>query len=268
MNLSHLIRTGKNVVTANSPALLVGTAIVGVVTTGVLAAKGGYKARGIVDAERAKRCANLDSDTADTIQEYNEIIAAGGDLTSQEKIQLTWLCYAVPAVTGASTIASVVGVHSIHTKRHAALAGLYAVANNKLDDYREKAEELLGPKKSQTLNDAVAQKAIDRNPPVDHEVVITGADNTQLCYDDWSGRYFMGSVPVIEQALAKINLQLVEDGEANLNDFYDHVGLTPVTMGSGYGWSGGKISGVFGSTTAPDGRSAVSISFRTAPKEL
>lgn len=245
MNLSSAVRTAKSIITANSPVLLVGTAIAGVVSTGVLAAMGGYKARGIVDAAAAE----------------NET-----ELTVQDKFRLTWLCYAAPAVTGASTIASVVGVHTIHTKRHAALAGLYAVTSTKLDDYREKAEELLGTKKTQELNDAVGQKSIDRDAVGDHEVIVLEG-GTELCYDEWSGRYFMGSMPIIERAFQEINLQLVESGDASLNDFYEHVGLTPIPMGLDFGWSGAKISPRFGAVKTRDGRSAVSFWFHETPKQ-
>jgi hypothetical protein len=245
MNLSNAVRTAKSIITANSPVLLVGTAVAGVVTTGVLAAKGGYKARGIIDA------ATVDK---------------GEELTTQEKVQLTWLCYAVPAVTGVTTIASAIGVHTIHTKRHAALAGLYAVTTTKMDDYREKAEELLGAKKTQQLNDAVAQKDADGNPIVNHEVIIVDG-GTSLCFDQWSGRYFMGSIPIIEKAISDLNIQLVEAGDACLNDFYDYVGLSPIDMGQEFGWSGEKIEARFGNITASDGRPAIAFRFHQEPKE-
>lgn len=245
MNLSHMIRTAKSVITANSPVLLVGTAIAGVVTTGVLAAKGGYKARGIIDEAQA-----------------NQV----DELTAQDKIRLTWLCYAVPAVTGVTTIASVVGVHTIHTKRHAALAGLYAVTAGKMDDYRDKAEELLGAKKTQALNDAVGQAAVDKVPFENNEVIITDG-GSELCFDAWSGRYFMGSVPIIERAFHEINMQLLESGDASLNDFYDHIGLDPIPMGQDFGWSGKRIEPRFGSTNTKDGRAAVSFWFQDEPQE-
>lgn len=250
MNLSKSLNTARTIITANSPVLLVGTAIAGVVTTGVLAARGGYKARGIVDEAEGR---------------YKDVLPEA-TLSTQEKVQLTWLCYAVPGVTGASTIASVVGVHTIHTKRHAALAGLYAVTSGKLDDYKDKAEELLGTKKTQALNDALGQQSADRHPLVDHEVIILEGGN-ELCHDDWSGRWFMGSVPIIEKAIYEVNLQLVESGEASLNDFYDHVGLHPIPMGVNFGWNGAKIEPRFGNITASNGKPAISISFRTEPKD-
>lgn len=268
LNLSSAVRTAKSVITANSPVLLVGAAVAGVITTGVLAAKGGYKARGIVDAERMRRVASPEP-PFDTFLDYKEEFdALTPQLTPVEIAKLTWMCYAVPGVTGASTIASVLGVHMIHTKRHAALAGLYVAATGKLDDYREEAEKLLGPKKSQELSNAVGQKAVDQNPPINHEVVVTSAGN-ELCHDEWGGRWFNGDLPTIERAIAEINLTLAESGEANVNEFYDHLGLTPTQIGAVHGWSGpGRISVRMGNVTSPDGRSAISYRFHKEPKVL
>lgn len=244
MNITASIKTVKSVITANSPVLLVGTAIAGVVATGVLAAKGGYKARGIIDdAQRGKT----------------------EPLSMQEKVQLTWLCYAVPGVTAASTILSVVGVHTIHTKRHAALAGLYAVTSNKLDSYTEKAEELLGAKKTQQLNDSVAQERVDGVPFLNSEVIMTG-NGKELCFDETSGRYFMSSMQGIESAFNDLNRQLIDDGDATLNDFYDKIGLPGIPLGADIGWSGEKVNPRFGATTSPEGHAAISVWFQKEPK--
>lgn len=245
MNLSSAVNAAKTVITANSPVLLVGTAIAGVVTTGVLAARAGYKARGIVDTATAEK---------------------GSELTAKEKIGATWLCYAIPAATGASTIGAIAGVHTIHTKRHAALAGLYAVTSTKLDDYREKAEEMLGTKKTQELNNAVGQTGADRVPVSSNEIIILEG-GTQLMFDDWSGRWFMGSVPMVETAVSNVNMMLAESGDASLNDFYEFVGLSPLPMGIDFGWSGRKVDVAFGAVKTPDGRSAVSYWFHTKPKQ-
>jgi hypothetical protein len=247
---------------------LLGTTIAGVVTTGVLAAKAGYKARGIIDEERASRIDDVvDGRLFDTFLDRRAAIEAVPDLTVQEKIKLTWLCYAVPGVTGASTIAAAVGIHTIHTKRANTMAALYAVTSTKLDDYTERAEELLGPKKTQQVRDEVAQKAVDRNPPENNEVVITG-HGTELCYDEISGRYFMSSVAKLEDANNEVNRRLIDDGDCSLNDYYDFVGLPPIPWGLQYGWSGpAKVRMSFGSTTSPDGRAAISAWFQETPKD-
>jgi hypothetical protein len=251
MNFASAVKTAKSVITANSPVLLLGTTIAGVVTTGVLAAKAGYQARGIVDQAEGNYRGSEEERT----------------LTVQEKAQITWLCYATAGISGAGTVAAAVGTHTIHTKRANAMAALYAVTSNKLDDMTEKAEELLGPKKTQELQNNVAQRAVDRDPVSSDTEVLMTDEGTELCYDDWSGRYFMSSMPRLEAAINDVNRQLIDEGDASLNDFYDRIGLPEIPMGRSFGWSGVKIEGRFGAVTAKDGRPAISIWFHEAPKE-
>lgn len=247
-DIARTIRTTKSVITANSPVLLVGTAIAGVVATGILAAKGGYKARGVIDTAELEK---------------------GEELTLPEKIQLTWLCYAVPAVTGASAIAAVVGVHTIHTKRAHAMAALYAVASTKLDDVQEKAEELLGAKKTQELNNAVGQKAIDRAAPNDDDVIITNGGDV-LCFDEWSGRLFTSSLPMIEKAVACANGEMARFGEVSLNFIYDELELPNITSGDA-GWQDLEnkkdvVHVKFSTIQTSKGRPAISFRFSKAPQ--
>lgn len=267
IDISSYVRTAKSVITANSPVLLLGTTIAGVVTTGVLSAKAGWNARGVVEAEILERRSNAikdqEFDTAvETFQAMNDV----SHLSTQEVVELTWKEFALPAISGAGTIAAAVGTHTVHTKRANAMAALYAVTSNKLDDMTDKAEELLGPKKTQQLQNEVAQKAIDRGSE-DSEVLMTD-EGTELCYDDWSGRYFMSSMPKLEGAINEINRQLIDEGDAYVNDWYDRIGLPDVPMGTEFGWSGAKIEGKFGSVVAKDGRPAISVWFHNAPKDI
>ena len=58
----------------------------------------------------------------------------------------------------------------------------------------------------------------------------------------------------------------MEDGDATLNDFYDHVGLTPIDMGQQFGWSGARVEARYGKVTTSDGRPAISFYFHREPK--
>jgi hypothetical protein len=266
MNIASYVKTAQSVITANSPVLLLGTTIAGVVTTGVLSAKAGYKARGIIDEERMNRV-NSPEPPFDLFTEYYETyLAQAPELTIQEKAQLTWLTYATAGISGAGTVAAAVGTHTVHTKRANAMAALYAVTSNKLDDMTEKAEELLGPKKTQQLQNEVAQKSIDRRPPFEDSEVMVTDGGLELCYDDWSGRYFMSTMPKLEAAINDVNRLLIDHGDASLNDWYDFIGLPDIQSGVDFGWSGKKIEGKFGAVTAIDGRPAISVWFHTAPK--
>lgn len=242
-NISRSMKTVKSVVTANSPVLLFGTSIAGIITTGIVSARAGYKARGIVDAKQAEQPET--------------------PLTTKEKAQLTWLCYAVPGVTMASSIAAVTGLHVVHSKKNATLAGLYALSMNKLDDVQEEAEKLLGTKKTQQLNDALAQKQIDKHGNYD-EPYVTG-DGTDLWYDVWTDRFFHSSMNAIAAGVNEANSFLLKEGDLDLNTFYDKIGLNSIPSGTELGWSGEPINITYGSVLHPDGRSAGSITFREEP---
>lgn len=246
MNIAPYVKTAKSVITANSPVLLLGTTIAGIVTTGVLAAKAGWNARGIVDEHK---------DSQDP-------------LSPQEIAQLTWHCYTLPALSAAGSIAAAVGTHTIHTKRANAMAALYAVTSSKLDDMTDRAEKLLGPKKAQQLRDEVSQAQVDREPLKSDSEVIIIEDGAELCFDEFSGRYFTGSMQRIESAMNDFNRALIDEGDLSLNEFYDFLGLSRVPMGDDFGWSGEKVEVKFGSTLTKDGRPAISMSFRMAPKRL
>lgn len=248
MNLSGPFKAAKSFMTANSPVLLAGAAIAGVVTTGVLAAQAGYKARGIIDFHTDGEPEKIDF---------------------KKKAELTWLCFAAPAVAGVSTIASIAGMHLIHNKRQAALAAMYAMTSTKLDDYREQAETLLGPKKSQQISDQLAQNAVDANSPSTylgtHEIQMLPG-GTEMCYDEWAGRWFHGSVNAIRAAENEVNAQMAEAGDACLNDFYEHLGLSPTQMGQEYGWSGRKGINVIIGAAKVDEKPVLTMSFRQEPK--
>lgn len=245
-DISSGLQTAKNLITANSPVLLVGTAIAGVVTTGVLAARGGYKARGIIDEAQAER--------------------GEDELTLQEKAQLTWLCYAPATLTATTAVASTVGVHLIHNKRNAALAGLYAMTATRLDAYSDEAEKILGTKKTQELNDKYATRRIGDKPLENSEIIITEFGN-QIIHDDFTGRWFAGSIAKLEEAANEISRLLLTEDSVSLNDFHDLIGLPNTTVGGMFGWSGGeKVMLSFGGDKTPDGQGALSFWFQNEPR--
>jgi len=74
-------------------------------------------------------------------------------------------------------------------------------------------------------------------------------------------------MPKLESAINDVNRALLDDGDATLNYYYDCVGLTSLRMGDSFGWSGRKIEGKYSTVLTSDGRPAISVGFRTAPKE-
>jgi len=260
LNFSRGLKTARSVITANSPVLLVGAAVAGVVATGVLAAKGGYKARGIIDAAEKER-------TTLAIVDGEHVTTPGEPLTVQDKVKLTWLCYVPAVLAGAGSIASCLGVHMIHTKRQAALVAFYAMTASKLDEYQDKAEELLGAKKTQQLHDALAQKTLDEHP-IDTSMITSIGGGTQLCLDMWTQRPFYSNMNKIDAVVNECNALLIDEGDLDLNTFYDRLeGLDPIPSGNEFGWSGKQRLAIsYGSAINKGGEPVITISFRTDPK--
>lgn len=103
------------------------------------------------------------------------------------------------------------------------------------------------------------------------QFVIHIDPSEDLCYDEWSGRYFSGSKSKIEVAVSKANYMLIEGGELSLNDFYALLNLSPIQMGEEFGWylsAGGnkRLGANIGATLTSEGRPAVTMWFTESPK--
>lgn len=95
--------------------------------------------------------------------------------------------------------------------------------------------------------------------------VITELPASELCHDDWSGRYFMSTINEIEKAVAWVNSELRQEGSVELNSYYDQVGLSTIQAGARVGWSGEEISARFGASLSPQGRPAINVWFDREP---
>lgn len=134
-----------------------------------------------------------------------------------------------------SSAGCILWANSIHLKREAALIALAAANRKELETFKEKVLELDGEKKLTKINDAVAQEELNKNPSEDKTVIFTGKGE-HLCYDSWSGRYFMTDIEKVRRAEVEMNRNLLLDNYFSLNDFYDLVGLAHIDLGDQLGW--------------------------------
>lgn len=197
----------------NSPLLLTGCAVVGVVTTTVLTIKATPEAMKIIEEEKQKK----------------------EEITKVEVVKLTWQCYIPTAIMGGITIACMVGATSINLKRNAAIVALYSLSKDNLKEYQEKVKEFVGDKKAEEIKDEIMKDRIEYNPYNTEQVIQTGKGNT-LCYDSFSGRYFTNDIENIRRIVNDLNWTMLSDMRVSLNDFYYALGLGPVKMGDDYGW--------------------------------
>lgn len=253
MNKANLIKFfngTKATLSKNAPAILIGFAIVSGGAAVALAIKETPKA--LQRVEEAKKEKQVDK------------------LTPLETVQATWTCYIPSAVAFTFATACAIGSQSVNAKRNAALATVYKISETALVEYRDKVVETIGEKKEQTVRDKVAQEKINKNPPNQREVIITGK-GTSLCLDPLSSRYFEADIEFIRRAENKLNKAMMQSicGSTSLNEFYVEIGLEPVDDAIGYalGWNAEhQIDVDIRPGMTPDDRPCLVIGHHNPPK--
>lgn len=220
LTLSKLARDFRMSLSRRSPEILMGMGIAGMITTTVMAVKATPKAMKLIDAKK----------------EELEV----EKLTPAETVKTTWKCYAPAVITGAVSAAFLIGSHSVHARRHAALATAYKLSETAFSEYREKVVETIGEKKEKTVRDKVSEEHVKNNPLNKTEIIVTGKGNT-LCFDPLSHRYFYSDLEKIKRAANKLNYDIntspFHNDGVTLNDFYDAIGLPGTMTGDGLGWN-------------------------------
>lgn len=251
-NLSRWMKSLTFNIGKYSPEILTGIGIAGMVTTTVLAVKATPKAMQIIEDMKV-----IDKNTYEVVEP-----------TKTETFKACWKCYLPAAITGATSIACLIGASSVNAKRNAALATAYKLSETALLEYRDKVVESIGEKKEHAIRDKVTEDKLNRNPITSNEVIITGKGET-LCYDAFSGRYFKSDIDKIKRAENEFNRRLLNEIYLSLNDFYDELGLEHTDMGNKLGWSsdsGRLIDIYYSSQLAADGTPCLSIDYSIAPK--
>lgn len=231
----------------NSPAILTATAIVGVISTTMLAVRASWYSEDILHEDFKE------NGPAQTVSEWYG-----------RWFKLTWREYLPVYISGAATIACIAGAQSINTKRQGAIFSLYTVTDAALREYQSKVVETIGDRKEEKLRDEIITDRISRNEGYS-EVVIVGSETT-LCYDAHSGRYFKSTVDRIRRVENQINKEAYANQYTPLNNLYSQLGLTSVTHGDDVGFTvDNQLDIRLSSHLTPDDRPALAISYQPIP---
>lgn len=251
-SVSELARQTQKFTIDNSPLILTVVGAAGVITTGVLAFKGGLKVAHILEEDRQKHAL------------HREAGAKPYAPTAQEKFLMTWQCYLPACGVGALTVAAVVGANRIGTRRAAAMAVAYTVSEKAFEEYRDKVQEKIGLNKERQVKEEMAQDRVNRN--YDEDKIVVVGDGQQLCHDSWSGRFFTSDMESIKHAVNRLNNEVNHNGYASLTDFYDYLGLDRIAESDEVGWNGDKLLEVtFSTVLAPSGKPAIDLQYHTMP---
>jgi hypothetical protein len=223
----------------NSPVILTGIAVGGVIATAVLAARAAVK---------------VEKDTE------------GLELTVKEKIQGNWKTYSPAVVSGAATIACVIGANRAGARQHAALFGAYTLVDTAFREYKDKVIQEFGVTKERKVHDKLMVDKMESQPVINTEVIITGGGD-QLCYESLTGRYFKSDIESIRRAENEINRRIVRDMYASQNEFYSLLGLAQPTIGDELGWNiENFIQLVFTSHLSEEGTPTLAVGYTRLPR--
>lgn len=237
-------KAGRQLLTVqkNSPKLLFGAGIVGVVATAVLASRATLKVDGVLDGH-AKKLVNINItnhvDYSEDDRQKDKVI-----LYVQTAMRLTKL-YA-PAVTiGVVSIFCLTSSHNILSQRNAGLAAAYAALDKGFNEYRERVLKDVGAEKEREYRYETETREFveetNKGQKITHEqrvsgdpsiyAKIFGRDTTQ----NWNAESAYNMIFLRAQQNYANHL-LQSRGHVMLNDIYDALGLDRTPAGAVVGW--------------------------------
>lgn len=214
--MNNLLEHSKLFLSRNGSTILTGASVIGLITTTVLAAKATPKAMKLLEeAKKTKR----------------------DKLTKLEVIKTAAPVYIPTIITGASTIACVMGANILNKRGQASLMSAYALLDRSYKDYRNKVEDIYGEEVHENVKAEIAK---DRYSEV---ADIALSPDKQLFYDEFAGRYFESTIEDVQRAEYRINRDIHMAGWTTLNDFYELLNVEPLEGGEALGWSeGGNLA--------------------------
>ena len=201
----------------NAPTILTCLGAVGVVATTVMAVKETPKALGLLkDAKEEK----------------------GEGLTKFEKFKIAGPVYIPSVITGAATIACILGSNVISKNQQAALMSAYALLDNSYKEYRKKTDELYGEEAGKQIRGEIAKDKYTGDG-------ISLDDDKELFYDFYSGRYFESTKEAVLWAQYETNRSMFVNYAVGLNEYYRLLGLEELPEYDSMGWSCGQIEEMY-----------------------
>lgn len=230
----------------NSPVILAGLGVAGLIGTAVAVAKGTVKATKIVEEHKKE------------------------ELTKKEIVKLTWKCYIPSTIIAAGSIACIIGGTVQGQKRLAALSALYSMSEQALKEYQEKTKEVVGEKNAEKISDAVAKDRLERHCGSEDIVLDTGHGMTKF-FDLWTGRYFRSDIDFVKRMVNEANSAIIHGDSMALNEWYAWLDLPLVQAQAGddIGWDCSELIEInYRAVLDKNDEPCVMLEYKTPPKGL
>ena len=251
LKLSILTKQAKKAIADNSPAILTALGVTGTLTVAYLTGKASFKAAEIIREAEAERETKGDP-----------------ELDNWDKVDLVWREYIPAAGIAAMTVSAIIGANHISTKRVAAFASAYSMAEKGFNQYKDKVLEKVGEKKEGEIRDEVARQHLKDHPYSRSPIIITGHGD-HLCFDSYSGRYYQSDIERVKSAVNDINYQVHAQDSASLSDYWALIGLEPTQVSDDIGWTPDrKLDIHYTSELTKEGVPCLVTTFLNTPKPL
>lgn len=266
MSLQSLVNNAAKSLKNNSPAVLTGLSVTGVVTTAYLTARAAYKA-------------------AQVLEEHEPIEDPKERLKRDFKV--TWTLYIPPAVAGSVTIACILGSSKASANRTAAAVTAYSLTEKAFSEYKEKVIEQFNANKEEKIRASIAQDHVSKTKMPSEMLAVTAEDKAKIeaglknnevvvlgsgrvrCFEDYTGRPFLSDMESLRKAENTINWKIVHENYASLSDFYDLVDLRHTQTSDLLGWSFEKPMELkFFAVVSEDGEPCLAFEYNPAPGPL
>lgn len=279
MNVNILTRSTRRflkVLNQNSPTILTGLSVAGVITTVVLAVKATPKAMQLLDDLAYAHYLSAGGDKSGrTFSQYLEDNHADTNaihipvLSAKEIAVETWKEYIPAVVMGSVTVACIIGANSINLRRNAALASLYSITDTALKEYQAKVVERIGKTKEENIRGDIAQDKLNGNPVDKAAVIITGKGD-MLCFESLSGRYFKSDIETLRRIQNDFNKRLLNEIDLPINELYYEMGLASIKIGDSIGWSAMNrmLEMKFSAKIATDGQPCIVVEYEQLPTQI
>ena len=211
--------------------ILTGVACVGVVATGVLAAKGGVKAHRECVLEKYRKNQGE--------QEDDKII----ELTKKEKFQCSWKAYVPAVAVGAITVGTIIFGEVTHVKTEKSLMAAAAMSTALLERYEQVVRERTDAEVAKEIREEVISEVTgDMMKGFSEDVHTSYSDNKMLCYDPYTETFFRATQIELLNGEIEVNKTLMNGGGTScaqfLSMFGKHIPETGLGwyMDDGYSW--------------------------------
>ena len=213
MNKKKLLKAAERAV----PTVLSCLAVVGTAATAVMAAKATPKAVKLLQEAEEER---------------------GRPLTKREIVKAAAPAYIPAILTGAATVACIVGANILNKHQQASITSAYVALDQAYKRYRKAANEVYGEDADTKIHAQMADKPyISANGCSIYDPETDPGAETRMFYDSYSQRYFESTIPAVLNALYHLNRNLALRGDVTVNELYQFLGIEKIENGDDIGWT-------------------------------